>query len=108
MPSKKEMKDARLLIDHFDKKYEERYGGRYIGNSHSDVWGFRSMIQDLGFEAAHDVITYYFKTKPQRGHTRDHLLYNYHLYHEAVQARKQEAKFERALLRKMKEDFGEG
>ena len=108
MPSKKEMKDARLLMDHFDKKYEEKHDTKYIGNSHSDVWGFRSMMQDLGFEDAHDVITYYFKTKPQRGHTRDHLLYNYHLYHDALHEHRRERQVQRALLRKMKEDFGEG
>ena len=108
MPTKKEMKDARLLLSHFDKKYEETHNQKYIGNSHSDVWGFRSMIDDLGFDVAFDVVTYYFKTNPQRGHTRDHLLYNYHLYYDAVQARRRQRSADRALLQKMKEDFGEG
>lgn len=108
MSVKKEMKDARLLMTHFDKKYKETYNKKYIGNSHQDVWGFRSMMEDLGFDGAHDVINYYFKTKPSRGHEREHLLYNYHTYAEALEAQREEHKHKAAILRKMKEDFGEG
>lgn len=108
MGMKKEMNDARLLMEFFDKKYRETYRENYLGNSHSDVWGFRSMIQDLGFEAAHDVIGYYFKTSPNRGHSRDHLLYNYHTYKVAMDAARAEKRSQRKLVQKMKEDFGEG
>lgn len=108
MGMKKDMKDARLLMSHFDKKYEERYREKYVGNSHSDVWGFRSMIQDLGFEGAHDTVSYYFKTSPSRGHTREHLLYNYHTYKQAMDAARAEKRMQAKMVRKMKEDFGEG
>lgn len=108
MGMKKEMNDARKLMTHFNDRYEEKYRKQYVGNSHSDVWGFRTMMQDLGFEGAQKVINYYFKTDPNRGHTREHLLYNYHSYKEARDAAVAQRKAEAKMLRKMKEDFGEG
>jgi len=108
MPTKKEMSRARTLLNHFDKEWKNKYGTDYLGNSHSDIWGFRSMMDDLGYEESKKVISFYFRTDPSRGHSRDHLLYNYHLYMEELINRRKARKAERAILNKMKEDFGEG
>lgn len=107
MSTQKDMADARKLMSRFDSKYKAKYKTKYLGNSHSDVWGFRTMNDDLGFDSSCEVIDYYFKTKPQRGHKRDHLLYNYHHYMQALRQNKRRVRSESKILKRMKEEFGE-
>lgn len=69
-------KQGNALITLYVNSYTDKYGKAPVINRHRDKWGFQSMIEDLGYPRAQEVITYYFKTG-RVGHPLQYLLYNY-------------------------------
>lgn len=68
---------AFALITFYLGLYTDRYGFKPPGfNRYRDKWGFESMIDDLGYERAKEVIAHYFTSGPY-GHPTKYLLYNY-------------------------------
>ena len=96
---------ALQLMKLFDSYYKAKYSVDYKGNTHADKWGFADLIDDLGWDTAVEVIEYYFKTKPQSGHSRQHLSYHYHEYREAIEVKNKELENKRKILRRMKEEY---
>lgn len=62
-----------LYLKHYVEKYDRQPAAF---NRHRDKWGFESMVQDLGYERAQEVVEYYFKTNRPL-HPVQYLLYNY-------------------------------
>lgn len=73
MASKKQI---HALIGYFLTKYALRYKRELQINRFREQWAFDSMITDLGYERALEVIDYYFEMK-KPGHPLQYLLYNY-------------------------------
>ncbi len=71
-----ETQQAHTLISAYEKHYVARYHSKPVMNRFKYKWGFDSMIKDLGYARAEEVITFYFRTE-RVGHTVDYLLYNY-------------------------------
>lgn len=74
MPSTRQQ--ALQLINLFEKLWKSKYERPYRGNRHADQWGFRDMIEDIGFEEAEEVVQYYFHLASP-DHSRQWLIYNY-------------------------------
>lgn len=68
---------ASKLINVFNAQWKEKYGKQYVGNRHSDQWGFLDMISDLGYRDAKQVVEYYFNLSSDNHHDRKWLIYNY-------------------------------
>lgn len=101
----KHFEQAKMLMERFDKTYKERHDKPYKGNRAADKWGFVDMIDDLGASRAAQVIDYYFKTKPRKGHDRQHLIYHYHEYDKMMTELEAERDKKRQLLQKMREEY---
>ena len=68
---------ANALVTFYLGLYTDHYRDKPFGfNRYRDKWGFEAMIDDLGYDLAKDVITYYFTTS-RYGHPTKYLLYNY-------------------------------
>lgn len=50
---------ANALITKYVKLYKEKHGKPPTMNRYREVWGFRAMIEDLGYSDANLVIEYY-------------------------------------------------
>jgi hypothetical protein len=69
-------KQANALINLYASHYLDKYSSQPTLNRFREKWGFQSMIEDLGYGRAQEVIAYYFKTG-RLGHPVQYLLYNY-------------------------------
>lgn len=88
---------ASRLITVFNKCWQAKYGRKYIGNRHSDQWGFLDMIEDLSYKGAKEVVEYYFNLESQNAHDRKWLIYNYDKVYE-TKLRVDEDKEHRRML----------
>lgn len=69
-------KQANALITLYVNLYNDKYGRGPQVNRYREKWGFLSMIEDLGYQRAQEVVTYYFNTG-RVGHPVQQLLFNY-------------------------------
>ena len=76
-----ESQQAHALISAYEKRFADKYNYKPIMNRFKYRWGFDSMIKDLGYTRAEDVIEFYFRTE-RIGHPVDYLLYNYEKLNE--------------------------
>jgi hypothetical protein len=87
---------AYALITHFEKEYVRKYDRKPDLNRHRDKWGFQDMLEDLGYDEAKEIVTYYF-TLGVIGHPLQTLLRNYDRYHRVREDRKDDLERRRAL-----------
>ena len=70
-------KHTHALISLYLKEYEAKYGRTPMDfNRYRQKWGFKSMIEDLGWENAQRVVKYYLSTN-RPAHTVEWLFRNY-------------------------------
>lgn len=87
MASKVSSAQVNTLISQYLNLYEVKYGNRPNDfNRYREKWGFQSMIEDLGFARAKEVVSYYFDTN-NIGHPVSKLLYNYEKIDEIMTER---------------------
>lgn len=72
-------KQVNALISLYIKCYRDKHKSDPTLNRYREKWGFNSMLEDLGYERAREVIEYYFSTGAN-GHTVQKLLQNYDRY----------------------------
>jgi hypothetical protein len=75
-----ELKYARQLVQLYKDLYVERYGKAPLFNSHRDLWGFRRMFSDLGYDVAREVVESYFAFRDKYNHNYSELFNNYDRY----------------------------
>lgn len=76
MPRTTISNQTHALITLYVKLYTDKYEKPPVINRYREKWGFQSMIEDLGYERAREVVEYYFNTK-KPGHPVPGLLFNY-------------------------------
>jgi hypothetical protein len=77
MAAKATTAQINAMITKFLGNYERVYGQRPTDfNRFREKWGFRDMIEDLGYARAGEVIDYYFETR-HIGHPATTLFYEY-------------------------------
>lgn len=86
------------FLEQWYKKYHEK---KYIGNRHADKWIFKDMMDDLGYDAAVEVIDYYFKLG-LHAHRADWLGYHYHELYLQLREIEQDKKFVDDIMRRTK------
>lgn len=65
------------MINRYLKNYEGVYGQRPQDfNRFREKWGFRDMIEDLGYSRSEQIVDYYFETR-HVGHPVNTLFYEY-------------------------------
>lgn len=69
-------KQIHSLISQYIKCWTEKHKEVPTINRYREKWGFQSMIEDLGYDRAKQVIDYYFTTS-KAGHPLKYLLFNY-------------------------------
>jgi len=75
---------ANALVTIYLRFYKAAYGHDPLNfNRYRDAYGFKAMINDLGYDRAKEVIDYYFATD-RYGHPISHLLYNYDKLNRAM------------------------
>lgn len=95
-------KQGNALVTLYVSEFVEKYSGKTPTiNRHRDKWGFQSMVEDLGYERARQVVQYYFKTG-RVGHPLQYLLYNYEKL-DAILKELAEDEVKREELRKLTE-----
>lgn len=67
---------AIALINKFEALWKQKHGRKYNGNRHADHWGFRDMVEDVGYMRAEKIVEYYFHLSSP-DHSRQWLIYNY-------------------------------
>ena len=77
---------AYSLISLFEKHYERKYGRKPSLNRHRDKWGFQDMVEDLGYDRAQEVVSYYFELR-YVGHPLQDLLRNYDKFSRVMKER---------------------
>lgn len=90
------------LINVFNKAWQEKYGKPYIGNRHSDQWGFMDMISDLGYKEAKELVQYYFNLASENNHDRKWLIYNYDKVYETKVKVQEDKEHRRRLMEQTK------
>lgn len=87
------------LVNLYVKLYKEHYDGEAPANfnRHRDKWGFQSMIEDLGYNRAQEVVAYYFETK-HLFHPATTLLYEYDRLDKIMKERAADDKRKAILL----------
>lgn len=90
-------KQAEVLLNLFERLWKQKYGKRYIGNRVSDQWGFRDIIDDLGYDTAKELVEYYFRLA-SKDHSRRWFIYNYDQVYETHEAVKADKEQQRRLL----------
>lgn len=91
-------KQIHTLITLFLNNYEKRYSKKPMNfNRNRDKWGFQSMIEDLGFDRATEIINYYFETN-RYGHPSSYLLLNYDKINQRMTDREQDEQTRKELL----------
>ena len=87
------------LVSLYVKLYKENYEGESPSgfNRHRDKWGFQSMIEDLGYNRAREVVEYYFETKHIL-HPVNTLLYEYDRLDKIMKERAADDKRKARLL----------
>lgn len=91
-------KQANALISLYIKEYTDKYKRAPQVNRYREKWGFISMVEDLGYERAREVVSYYFTTG-NVGHAVQKLLQNYDRYSRTL-TEIAEDKVRRAELRR--------
>lgn len=76
-------KQANALITLYIAEFKHKYNREPVTNRYRERWGFLSMIEDLGYERAREVVEYYFKTS-RIGHPVNGLLQNYDRLHKIL------------------------
>lgn len=77
-------KQANALITLFVRLWKEKYPKSEPQiNRYREKWGFQSMVEDLGYSRAQEVVEYYFKTG-RVGHPVQQLLFNYDKLHKVM------------------------
>lgn len=69
-------KQSNALVTLYINEYQAKYDKAPQINRYRDRWGFQSMIEDLGYERAQEVIKYFFTTG-RVGHPVKQLLNSY-------------------------------
>lgn len=77
---------AYALISLYEKHYQNKYSRRPLINRHRDKWGFQDMVEDLGYERAQEVVSYYFELK-YIGHPLPDLFRNYDRFSRIMKER---------------------
>lgn len=91
-------KQGNALVTLFIKEYTEKYNRAPSLNRYKAKWGFQSMIEDLGYERAKEVVEYYFRTGKQ-GHPVEFLHMNYEKIAEYNEERKRDERMRDELRR---------
>ena len=91
-------KQANGLVTLYVNLWADKYNDAPAVNRHRDKWGFQDMVEDLGYDRAKEVITYYFQTG-RPGHPLKHLLMNYDRLHKLLLEIEQD-EIDRVRLRK--------
>ena len=90
------------LVTLYLKLYKEKYGeGPRNFNRHRDKWGFQSMVEDLGYDRAREVVTYYFETR-NIYHPVNKLLYEYDKIDKLMREREEDEERRQRLLAESK------
>lgn len=93
-------------MDLFELLWKEKYGKRYRGNRHADQWGFRDIIDDLGYQGAKNVVEYYFRLASP-DHSRQWLIYNYDKVADTYEQTQKDREERRKIMQQTKESLGE-
>lgn len=107
MATKTPAQKANELITLYIKLWTERYGKKPVLNRYKYKWAFQDMIDDLGYDNAHAVVEFFFKTESS-GHTLDKIAYNYdelHKVREQLDEQSRKAAILREETRKRVEAF---
>lgn len=99
-------KQGNALVTLFINLYTEKYGAAPRLNRYKAKWGFQSMVEDLGYEMAQEVINYYFRTGKQ-GHPVEFLHMNYERIAEYNEERKRDEKMREELRRETEQRMKE-
>lgn len=84
MATATETKQANALVTKYLTLYQQKIGRAPTNfNRYKHRWGFSSMIEDLGYPAAGEVIEYYFDIK--RDFDPVELFSNYHVYWQRLE-----------------------
>lgn len=67
---------SHTLINKYVASFKAKYGYKPEMNRFKYKYGVESMIKDLGYERAQEVIEFYFRTERSH-HPIDYLMYNY-------------------------------
>jgi hypothetical protein len=76
-------KQANALVTMYLSEFKGKYNREPVVNRYREKWGFLSMIEDLGYERAQEVIRFYFTTG-RVGHPVNALLNNYDRLHKVM------------------------
>jgi hypothetical protein len=55
-------KEPYILLTIYMALYEQKYGKKPRLNKYKEKWAMQDVIDSIGFEAAKDVLNYYFRT----------------------------------------------
>lgn len=94
------------LLDLFETLWRAKYGKKYKGNRHADQWGFRDIIDDLGYNEAKQVIEYYFHLA-HPDHSRQWLIYNYDDVAQTRRTVEEDKERRKLIMQRTKESLGE-
>lgn len=93
---------AEMLLNIFEDEWRNKYGSKYQGNRHSDLWAFYDMIKDLGFDDAKSTVKYYFRLQSSNRHDRMYLKYNYDKIYEQMLSVRSDREERRKIMEQTK------
>lgn len=106
MTDKTKAQKAHALVTLYVTNWQTKYGKKPQINRFRDRWGFEAMIDDLGYDRAREIISFYFRTE-RTGHPVDWMLYNYDninaTYEEIKRDEEKRAKIRAETARRVRE-----